>query len=236
MIDLKRLLNKLYYVPSITLNIAAKENISKINNLLKDIPPSFLLNIGSGKRFVGWERLERKMYKKIVNLDISLFPSVDVVGDAHRLPFRENTFGVVLCQAVLEHTKNPNTVVEEIHRTIKKGGIIYAEVPFVYPYHDAPLDFYRFSIKGIEQLFSRFSKIDIGVCAGPSSTFNVILNEYLTGLMTGFSENKYLRMFSDFLIGWLIFPVKYIDLIFGKKAESHRIAAGLYYLGTKIED
>ena len=44
---------------------------------------------------------------------------------------------------------------EELFRTIKPDGLVYAEIPFIGAYHMAPHDYQRYTISGIESLFKR---------------------------------------------------------------------------------
>ena len=46
-----------------------------------------------------------------------------MVGDAHSLPFKKEVFDSIICQAVLEHVKNPNKVVDEMFRVLKPRWI-----------------------------------------------------------------------------------------------------------------
>lgn len=61
-----------------------------------------------------------------VNVDLVRDFFVDVVCDAHFLPFRDSVFGRVVCDNVLEHCKNPLKVVWEMYRV---GGILEIYVP-----------------------------------------------------------------------------------------------------------
>ena len=45
-----------------------------------------------------------------------------VVGDAHKLKYKTETFDAVFALEVLEHVHNPLKVIEEIKRILKKGG------------------------------------------------------------------------------------------------------------------
>ncbi|HEC91974.1 MAG TPA: class I SAM-dependent methyltransferase [Candidatus Atribacteria bacterium] len=45
------------------------------------------------------------------------------------LPFKENTFDIIVSYQVLEHTKDPFSVLKESKRVLKKEGIIYFVVP-----------------------------------------------------------------------------------------------------------
>src|SRR6185503_1559536 len=57
-----------------------------------------------------------------VNLDLFAVPGVDVAADAHALPFRDDQFQRVECDAVLEHVRSPEQVVHEIRRVRAPGG------------------------------------------------------------------------------------------------------------------
>lgn len=45
-----------------------------------------------------------------------------MVGDAHKLPFKSNTFDAVFCLEALEHVADPMKVFSEFKRVMKKGG------------------------------------------------------------------------------------------------------------------
>lgn len=52
-----------------------------------------------------------------------------VKGDAHRLPFEDNSFDVVTCQTVLIHLKNPEKALAEMKRVVKPNGIVICAEP-----------------------------------------------------------------------------------------------------------
>lgn len=47
-------------------------------------------------------------------------------ADAHRLCFADRTFDGVVCQTVLTHVRNVQSVVEEMARVLKPGGVFFA--------------------------------------------------------------------------------------------------------------
>ena len=59
---------------------------------------------------------------------------------------------LVLCTEVLEHTKDPAFVIKELYRIAKQGGIVILTTPFVWPVHEAPNDYYRFTNFGLVHL------------------------------------------------------------------------------------
>ena len=54
-----------------------------------------------------------------INHDLDVFP----------YPFTDNMFDIVIAEHVLEHLTNLIPVVEELHRILKPGGLLYVEVP-----------------------------------------------------------------------------------------------------------
>ena len=52
---------------------------------------------------------------------------------------------------VLEHIPQPGRSLAELNRVLKPGGSLTIQVPFLYPVHDAPLDFHRWTRHGLEQ-------------------------------------------------------------------------------------
>ncbi len=233
MSSIKTLIRKIYFVPATTLNVAAARNLSRINEWLQAKDEPRLLNLGCGERFIGSEKLSPSVKPGLINFDLFASPAVDVSGDAHAIPFRDASFHAVITQALLEHTRRPSQVVNEIRRILKTGGLVYAEVPFIQGYHPTPHDYYRYTPEGLRDLFSSFSLIDQGVCGGPGSALGWIFRETAAGILSGFSEKKALNAWGQFVAGWMAFPFKYIDYIYAAKPGAGRIASGLYFLGRK---
>lgn len=53
------------------------------------------------------------------------------VADAENLPFNDNTFDIVVCNASFHHYIHPNTVLEEMHRVLKDGGKLLIGDPYM---------------------------------------------------------------------------------------------------------
>lgn len=47
----------------------------------------------------------------------------------NKLPFQDNSFSGVLCTEVLEHSHNPEQVIQEINRVLKLGGTLVITTP-----------------------------------------------------------------------------------------------------------
>jgi SAM-dependent methyltransferase len=52
-----------------------------------------------------------------------------VCADARALPFREDSFGLVFHQGLLEHFRDPESILSENSRVLEPGGILIADVP-----------------------------------------------------------------------------------------------------------
>lgn len=87
-------------------------------------------------------------------LELGYNGKVNVFGDAQSLPFADLEFDTVLLMDVLEHLPDPELAVIESWRVLKHGGILIAQVPFLYPIHDAPHDFQRWTRHGLQRLCS----------------------------------------------------------------------------------
>jgi uncharacterized protein YbaR (Trm112 family)/SAM-dependent methyltransferase len=209
---------------------ATHANVKNIASRLS--PSSKLLFVGGGINFYGryMQELGPSLLSESVNLEIAAGPIVDVVADGHDIPFPDNYFNAIICQAVLEHTRDSQRVVAEMERVLKPDGILYAEIPFLAPVHMRS-DFRRFTLMGVQQLFSDFNTIRIGVNGAVASSFVVVsINFYATLFSFG---NSSLYQMGRFIFGWLFSPIKYLDKIFCKFSTAPISASAVYYLGLK---
>jgi SAM-dependent methyltransferase len=91
-----------------------------------------------------------------VALDVQRGIGVQVIGDAQALGIREASFDVVLCTEVLEHLPEPQRAIDEIFRVLVPGGQLLLTTRFLFPIHDAPHDYFRFTKYGLRHLLRRF--------------------------------------------------------------------------------
>ena len=75
----------------------------------------------------------------------------DVFGDAQSLPLADASVDHALLLDVLEHLPRPGHCLDELHRVLRRGGSLTIQVPFLYPIHDAPLDFHRWTRYGLRR-------------------------------------------------------------------------------------
>ncbi len=166
-----------------------------------------------------------------IHLDIDDFDGVDVVADAHSLPFADGSIGSIICEVVLEHVADARKVVAEAHRVLRPGGAFFFIVPFLFPFHGHPNDFQRWSREGLYALFGAFGEVQVGLHAGPCSAMVNLLSEWgyvLAGL-------RYPRGYVAIKGGLtaLLFPLKYLDALVLRFPEAHRLASTLYVSGRR---
>jgi SAM-dependent methyltransferase len=85
----------------------------------------------------------------------------DIFGDAASLPFADGSIDCVVLLEVLEHLEHPRRALEEIARVLKPGGRLLLSMPFLYPIHDAPHDFQRYTTHGLAREISAVG-LDVG--------------------------------------------------------------------------
>lgn len=98
---------------------------------------------------------------QVTSLDIDPARDPDVVGDVAEFDFGDGRFDAVVMCEVLEHVREPAKAIGNVHRALKSGGSLILSTPFVFPLHDQPHDYYRFTRHGLEWLLRDFSKVTI---------------------------------------------------------------------------
>jgi SAM-dependent methyltransferase len=109
--------------------------------LLDSCPAGRILDIGSGTAHI------KDSSPDIVSTDILPFPGIDVVADAHRLPFPNELFSGVVMLDVLHHLERPIEFLKEASRVLKPGGCLVMIEPamtalarrFYDYFHDEPV-------------------------------------------------------------------------------------------------
>lgn len=77
-----------------------------------------------------------------------------VRGDAHDLPFRDETADWILLVAMLEHVADPMRVLSEVRRVLRPGGQTYIAVPFLQMEH-GDTDFCRWTADGVDRMLEQ---------------------------------------------------------------------------------
>src|SRR3989344_1674775 len=189
--------------------------------IFKILPANALVaEIGSGDRRLG---------KEVVNVDIYPWPEVDVVADAHDLPFADNSLDGLVSTWNIEHLIEPTKAVAEMLRVLRPDGVVFLSTNFVYPYHSSPADYYRWTKEGLLHLLSGFETLEIKMTIGPTSALLAVFQEWLAVLLS--FGNRRLKDIWWLLIILITFPLKIFDLLLIHYPSGEAIAGGFYFLG-----
>ncbi|WP_299949848.1 methyltransferase domain-containing protein [uncultured Ruegeria sp.] len=136
---------------------------------LREIAPTArghcILEIGSGKQVKGQEA-----YSAVhIFTDVAEFRQTDMnpahgheVLDITSMTIRDR-YDMILCLNVLEHVYETETAVRNLHTALRPGGRLIVAVPFAFPLHDEPHDYYRFTRFALERMLADFEKAEVEV-------------------------------------------------------------------------
>lgn len=188
-----------------------------------------ILDIGSGGSSY------YRFFPNRIAVDIDPNRKPDVVGDAHNLPFKDGEVDSILSTDVFEHLKNPVKAVSEMKRVLKSGGKVIFATRFIFPIHDSPNDFWRFTKYGLMELFKDFEIIELIPETANFSTIAILLQRigYQTKLVAN-KPAKFLLFLISFLLthlNWLI-KEEYGDIA-RKNKETGILVSGYYMIAKK---
>jgi len=79
---------------------------------------------------------EQAYYKRLKNRDnidytsLDLHsPIADINADIKNMPFKDETFDIIICNHVLEHIKDDDLAIQAIYYSLKKGGFAILQIP-----------------------------------------------------------------------------------------------------------
>lgn len=217
-------------VPQISRNVAARANYKRLGKLLlaRSERPRVLI-VGGAIHGQGMEPILDNDSIELVQTDVYLGESTELIADAHDLPFADGSFDGVIVQAVLEHVTDPYRCVAEIWRVLGKEGLVYAETPFMQQVHLGRYDFTRFTHLGHRRLFREFDEISSGVACGPGMALAWSFEYFLLS----FAKSSALRALIRGVVGLTLFWLKYFDYYLQRTAGGFDAASGFFFLGRR---
>lgn len=76
--------------------------------------------------------------------------AADIYYDGHKMPFEDNSFDAIICFQVVEHISDINLTLSECKRVLKKEGLLLITAPLLWPEHERPYDFRRWTSIGLK--------------------------------------------------------------------------------------
>ncbi|MBD3272532.1 MAG: methyltransferase domain-containing protein [Elusimicrobia bacterium] len=134
------------------INQFLKKSVSRIPN------QSRILDIGPEPDSLSTSLFSKK--GEYVTLDITPESQPSLCADICHMPHvPSESFDVILCIEVLEHTRNPFHAIAELHRILKKNGLLLLTTPFNLRIHGPPPDCWRFTEEGLTTLLGQAFRI-----------------------------------------------------------------------------
>jgi SAM-dependent methyltransferase len=126
------------------------------------IRPSRILDIAP-QVHVGIFDIASKIHN-VETLDISNEYSPTYVADiCAPTGIPSNSYDVVFFTEVIEHVSNPFAAVDEIHRLLKVGGLLFATSPLNFRIHGPMPDNWRITEHGWRHLLRNFNSVNIDI-------------------------------------------------------------------------
>lgn len=112
------------------------------------------LDLGAGRSTY------QDLFPNRISMDIDPTAAPDVVGDIHDLPFSNERFPLILCTEVLEHCYSPHKAIAEMKRVLKPAGRLILTTRFIFPLHEIPNDYFRYTKYGLRSLLRGMRIVD----------------------------------------------------------------------------
>lgn len=116
---------------------------------------------------------------EVIIFDIDKNRNPDIIGDICTYDTNSMDFDCVVMGEVLEHLHSPHLALENIYRAMKSGGKIIITAPFIFPIHERPCDYFRFTRYGLQYLLKDFEHVVIKERNGWAEAINVLLVRHI---------------------------------------------------------
>jgi len=175
-----------------TLSVVAAEHLLRGVLAARQHIRGRLLDVGCGSR--PFALVYDRLVDESLGTEVPFSPygtgQADVLCFAESLPFPRECFDTVLLTEVLEHTLRPMTVLTECARVVRSGGHVLVSVPFMYPLHGWPHDYWRFTQYGLLRACRQagLEPIQIRTKGGPGAVLVSFCTQIVTRATDGISR------------------------------------------------
>ena len=122
--------------------------------------PNHLTVLDVGGRYQPYRPLLDGKVSNYFGLDVQRTELVDVVASGEHIPFRDETFDLVIVTQVFEYFGDPHRAANELRRVLKPGGSVVASVAALAP-RFVDEERWRYLPLGIKTIFAPFSNVSI---------------------------------------------------------------------------
>jgi SAM-dependent methyltransferase len=134
---------------------------------VSDLAPGFadadVLEIGSGRTDLGSDAYSmRRLFPAsthFVKSDVNpTFGHLQIDITTMEV---ESAYDLILCLSVFEHVRDFWAAPPRLHRALRPGGTLLLSTPMMFPYHDEPDDYYRFTSYGLREVLRGFNEVEV---------------------------------------------------------------------------
>lgn len=122
--------------------------------------PGNLSVLDVGARYQPYRPLLDGKIRRYWGLDVERTELIDVLASGECIPFRDESFDVVIATCVFEYFVEPRAAAGEIHRVLKPGGSLLASFNAAVP-RFVDLERWRYLPLGIQTILASFSSLSI---------------------------------------------------------------------------
>ena len=149
-----------------------------------------VLDVGAGTRVPA---TYRKVFPNRVCVDIDVAQQPHIVADVVDLPFDDESHQTVLCLEMFEHLKEPQKAADELYRILRKGGTLILTTRFLYPLHNVPGDYLRYTPYMLKEIFNKWTIETLEFEAEAFTAIGILLQR--VGLQTELHGGKLTKAF-----------------------------------------
>lgn len=161
-----------------------------------------------------------------INVDLRPSINVNIIADAHFLPFADDTFKAVVCTNSLEYFRRPWQAADEMVRVLAPGGMLYVNTAFVLPYCQ---DRFRFHGSALVELFDDLEVFGPYATAGPMRTIARLAEQTARALLPWKPASFALA----WLVSWCLHPLKFLDLWLLRGNNDDELGTSFCIVGIK---
>ncbi|MGB1077479.1 MAG: class I SAM-dependent methyltransferase [Bdellovibrionales bacterium] len=201
------------------------DEIQKLQNDQSGNEPLKIVNIGAG----GWafEQIKTIENADIVQVDIDEERNPDIVASVCDMKmFDDNSVDAIFMIEVLEHVDEPWNAIPELHRILKPGGKLILSTPLMFPLHDEPYDYYRYTKYGLQHLLKQFDQVNIRERNSYVNSIYVLFGRMI------YTTNKKMKPlgFVTFLLMLLLLPIFFV---ISRLYKNHQSTTGYFTTAQK---
>jgi SAM-dependent methyltransferase len=153
----------------------------------------------------------------------------DLYWNGINIPLDDSSVDFILATEFLEHYFDTAKILLEIKRVLKPGGVLFFTVPNVWPLHEVPYDYHRFTPYALEKHFEQLGCSSFIIKSLGGLNYNIALSTALW--YDNWLPKKYKKIMKPFLIFFIKFFITRDNKIeFFKNGQMY---SGLYGFLTK---